>query len=113
MQGIIINIHMSSCKSTHYYCQISIKLSTDLTSLSARMFNLRLTHRQDCQWCGDKKEDSEHIACHCQTKDTEPCVIMFLMTKDLENMRVNGLISLVANTRLGIIHQPHFKTAMR
>jgi len=28
---------------------------------------------------------------------------MFLKPKDLENMRVNGLISVVANTRLGII----------
>ena len=50
---------------------------------------------------------------HWQAKDTEPWVIMFLMTKDLENMRVNGLKSLVANTRLGTICQPHFKTARR
>ena len=50
---------------------------------------------------------------HWHAKDTEPWVITFLMTKDLENMRVNGLISLVANTRLGIIHQPHFKRARR
>jgi len=28
---------------------------------------------------------------------------MFVMPKDLENMRVNGLICLGANTRLGII----------
>jgi hypothetical protein len=28
---------------------------------------------------------------------------MFLRLKDLENMRVNGLISLVANTRLDVI----------
>jgi hypothetical protein len=28
---------------------------------------------------------------------------MFLKSKDLENMRVNGLISLVADTRLGIM----------
>jgi hypothetical protein len=38
---------------------------------------------------------------------------MFLKPKDLENTRVNGLISLVANTRLGIILQPHFKIARR
>jgi hypothetical protein len=28
---------------------------------------------------------------------------VFLKPKDLENMRVNGIISLVASTRLGII----------
>jgi hypothetical protein len=50
---------------------------------------------------------------HCHLKDTEPWVIMFFMTKDLENMMANGLISLVADTRLGIICQPHFKTAKR
>jgi hypothetical protein len=38
---------------------------------------------------------------------------MYLMSKDLENMRVNGLISLVANTRFGVVCQPHFKTARR
>jgi hypothetical protein len=38
---------------------------------------------------------------------------MFLMPKDLENMTVNGLISLVAITRLGILPQLHFKIARR
>jgi hypothetical protein len=50
---------------------------------------------------------------HWHVKDTEPWIVMFLMTKDLENMRVNGLISLVANTRRGVIGKPHFKTARR
>ena len=50
---------------------------------------------------------------HWHAKDIAPWFIMFLMTKDLENMRVNGLISLVANTRLGIILQPHLTTASR
>jgi hypothetical protein len=38
---------------------------------------------------------------------------MFLKPKDLENLRVNGLISLVDNTRLGITPEHHFKVARR
>ena len=96
---------------THYYCQIIIQILTDHTTIRSHMFKLRLTHRQDCQRCGDEKKIVYILYVtvkHWHAKDTEPWVIMFLMTKDLENMRVNGLISLVANTRLGIIHQPHF-----
>ena len=53
-----------------------------------------------------RKEDSVHIVCHCAAL---ACKIyrnlgrVFLTPKGLENMRVNGLINLVANTRLGIL----------
>jgi len=38
---------------------------------------------------------------------------MFLKPKDLANLRVNGLISLVDNTRLGIAPEHRFKIARR
>ena len=40
---------------------------------------------------------------HWQAKDTEPRVIIFLKPKDLENVMMNSLISLITNTRLGIV----------
>ena len=38
---------------------------------------------------------------------------VFLRPSDLENMTANGLISLVANSRLGVLSEPYFKTARR
>jgi len=51
-------------------------------------------------------EDSVHIVCHypalvCRKYRT--LGRMFVMAKDLENMRVNSLTSLVANIRLIIV----------
>jgi len=40
---------------------------------------------------------------HWHAKDTEARVIMFLKPKDLENVTMNSLICLIANTGLGII----------
>jgi hypothetical protein len=40
---------------------------------------------------------------HWYAKDTEPRLVMYLKPKDLENVRVNSLISLIANTRLGTV----------
>jgi hypothetical protein len=51
-----------------------------------------------------KKEDNVTTACHClelACKRYRTLGHMFLKHKDLENMRVNGLMSLIANTRLG------------
>jgi hypothetical protein len=69
----------------------------------ANVFKLRLTQWQDCRLFGDEKEDSGHTVCHwlalvCKIYRT--LYHMFLKTKDLENVRVNGLIRVVANTRL-------------
>jgi len=38
---------------------------------------------------------------------------MFLKAKDLVYMKANGIISMAANTRLGVIPQPHCKKARR
>jgi len=38
---------------------------------------------------------------------------VFLRPSDLENMTANGLISLVVNSRLGVVPEPHFKIAGR
>ena len=72
---------------------------------TAHMFKLRLAQWQDCQLCGDKREDSVHTVCHCLAlacKRYRTLGLMFLKSKRLENMRVNGLISLTANIRPGI-----------
>ena len=67
---------------------------------------LGLAHRQDCRMCGNKKEDSVRTVClylalTCyRYRSLGPT---FLTPKDLENIRVNGLTSLVANTCLGLI----------
>ena len=50
------------------------------------------------------KEDSVHTVCLALASKryrTLGCCV--LEAKDLENVRVNGLISLIANTRLGIV----------
>lgn len=43
------------------------------------------------------------IVWHRHAEDTELWGHMFLTSKDLKNVRVNGLVSLVAYTRLGIV----------
>jgi len=53
-----------------------------------------------------KEKISVHTVCQCvalQCKRYRTLGCVFLIPKDLENMRVNSLISLLANTRLGII----------
>lgn len=91
-----------------------VGILTGHTTLRAHMFKLRLTQRQNCIQCEDERGDGVCIVCywHWHVKDAETWV-MFLTSKDLVHMRVSGLISLVANTRLGIIPQPHFKKARK
>ena len=90
---------------------------TGLTTLKAPMLKLGLRQQQDCQMCVDIKEDCVHIVCHCPAlacKRYGTLGHMFLKPKDLETTRVNGLISLVANTRLAILTTlAPFKTALR
>jgi hypothetical protein len=49
------------------------------TTIRSRMFKLRLTWRQECRLCRDKKEDSLHILYvivqHWHAKETEPWVV--------------------------------------
>jgi hypothetical protein len=56
------------------------------------------------------KEDSVHIVCHCPVLASKRYRIwgsMFLKPEDLENARVSSLLSLVANTGLGLVSKPH------
>ena len=74
------------------------------------------TQQQDCRLCRDEKEDCVHVVCHCPAL---ACIRYgtlgrkFLKPKDLEKLRVIGLISLVDNTRFGIIAEHQFKIARR
>jgi hypothetical protein len=45
--------------------KVSVGLLTGHTTLRAHMFKLGLTKQQDYRLCGDGKEDSLHIECHC------------------------------------------------
>ena len=86
--------------------KLNVGLPTGRTILTAHMFNLEPTQRLVCQLYGEEKEDIVPILCHwpipaCKIYRTLGRV--FLKPKDLENMRVNGLKSLVAKTRVGKI----------
>jgi hypothetical protein len=75
------------------------------TTLIALMIKLGPTQRQDGRLCGDEKEDIVHTSIVCDRlalacKGYRTLGLMFLTPKDLENMRMNGL---VANNRLGLI----------
>jgi hypothetical protein len=64
------------------------------------------TERQECQLYGHDKEDSVHTVCHCSVLACKRCRIWgsaFLKPEDLEKVRVGSLLSLVANTRLGLV----------
>jgi len=70
------------------------------------MFKLGLTQQQDRPLYGVKKENRVHIVCQCLVVECERYSYlgrMVLGSKLLENMWVNGIVSLVANTRLGIV----------
>jgi hypothetical protein len=73
---------------------VAVVLLTGFTNSTARIFNLRLTQQQDCWLCGDKKESSKLIVCHCpllacKRYRTLGCTL--LKPKDLENIGVNSL----------------------
>jgi hypothetical protein len=98
--------------------QVAVGLLRGHTKLRAYMFNLGHTQRQDCRLCRDEKEDtsSVRIIGHCPAlacKRYRILGLMFLKTEDLENLRVNVLISLLDNTSFGIIVEHHFKKARR
>ena len=72
----------------------AVRLLTGHTSLiRAHMFKLGLTQRQDCRLCGNEKDGSVHIVCHCPTlacKRYRNLGRMLFTAKDLEDVRVNG-----------------------
>jgi hypothetical protein len=81
-------------------------LLTGHTNLRAHLYKLGYTEGQECQLCGYEKEDSIHTVCCCPVLACKRYRIlgyMFLKPEDLENVRVSSLLSLVANTGLGLI----------
>jgi hypothetical protein len=75
--------------------QVTVGLFRGHTTLRAYMFKLGRTQRQDCRLCRDEREDNVHTVGHCPAlacKRYRNLGRMFLKPKDLENLRVNGLI---------------------
>jgi hypothetical protein len=86
--------------------RISVGLLTGHTSLREHLYKLGYTEGQKCWLCGYEKEDSVHIVYDCPVlafKRYRILGCMFLKPEDLENVRVSSLVSLVANTGLGLI----------
>ena len=84
----------------------AVGLLTGHTSLRAHLHKLGHAERQECQQCGQDKEDRVHIVCDCPVlagKRYRILGCMFLKPEDLENVRVSSLLSLVANTGLGLV----------
>jgi hypothetical protein len=84
----------------------AVGLLTGHTKLRAHLYKLGHTEGQECRLCGYEKEDSVLIVCDwpvlaCKRYRIFGC--MFLKPEDLQNVRVSSLLSLVANTRLGLI----------
>jgi hypothetical protein len=83
----------------------AVGLLTGHTSLRAHLYKLGHTEGQECRLCGYEKEDSVHIVCDCPVLAWKRYRIwgsMFLKPEDLQKVRVNSLLSLVANTGLGL-----------
>jgi len=92
--------------------RVTVELLTGHKTLRPPMFKLGLAQRQECRLRGDKKEDGGNTVYQCPVlacKRHKTLGCTFLKPKDLENMRVNGLVSLVANPRSGIITYTQFK----
>jgi predicted Zn-ribbon and HTH transcriptional regulator len=84
----------------------AVGLLTGHTSLRAHLHKLGHTEGQECRLCGYEKEDSVHIVCDCPVLACKRYRIfgcMFLKPEDLEKVRVSSLLSLVANTGLGLV----------
>ena len=84
----------------------AVGLLTGHISLRAHLHKLGHTERQECRLCGYEKEDSVHTVCDCPVlacKRDRILGCVFLKPEDLENVRVNSLLSLVANTGLGLV----------
>jgi len=85
------------------HLKVAMGLPTGHTTLTAHLFKFRLTGLPTCVGTENKIVYIFHIIVrHWHAKDTEPWV-MFFMPKDLRNISVNDLTSLVVNTRLAIM----------
>ena len=75
----------------------AVGLLTGHTTLRAHMYKVGLAQSCKTANCRDDKEGSVHMyVCKIQNLGS-----MLLRPKDLQKVRVGGLLSLVANTRLG------------
>jgi hypothetical protein len=84
----------------------AVGLLTGHTRLRVHLYKLGHTERQECRLCGYEKEDSVHTVCHCPVLACKRYRIlgcMFLKPEDLANVRESSLLSLVANTGLGLV----------
>jgi hypothetical protein len=84
----------------------AVGLLTGHTRLRSHVHKLGHTGRQECRLCGYEKEDSVHIVCDCPVLPCKRYRILgytFLKPEDLKKVRVSSLLSLVANTGLGLI----------
>jgi hypothetical protein len=76
------------------------------TILRTHLYKLGHTERQECRLCGYDKEDSVYIVCECPVLACKRYRIwgsMLLKPEDFEKVRVRSLLSLVANTGLGLV----------
>jgi hypothetical protein len=88
----------------------AVGLLTGHMTLRVHLHKLGHTERQECRLCGHDKEDSVHIVCDCPVLACKRYRIwgcMFLKPEDLETLKVSSLLSLVANTWLGLVSQSH------
>ena len=69
--------------------KVAVGLLTGRTTLKARIFQLGIPQRL----CGDEREDSVHIVCHCRAltcKRYRNLDCMFLKPKNIQNVRMNS-----------------------
>jgi hypothetical protein len=84
----------------------AVGLLTGHTSLKTHLYKPRHTKGQERRLRGYDTADSEHIVCDCPVlacKRYRMWGSMFLKPEDIENVRVSSLLSLVANTGLGLV----------
>jgi hypothetical protein len=83
----------------------AVGLLTGHTALRAHLYELGHTEGLELRLCGYDK-GGVHIVCDCPVLAPKRYRIwgsMFLQSEDVENVRVGSLLSLVANTGLGLI----------
>jgi hypothetical protein len=88
----------------------AVGLLTSHTSLRAHLYKLGHTEWQEYRLCGYDNEDIVHTVCDCHALACKRYRIwgsMFLKPEDMDKVRMTSLLSLVANTGLGIVSQPH------
>ena len=87
--------------------RVAVELLTGHTTVKVQCLNSDSHRGKTAECAGTKGRQCTYCTvCHCAAlacKRYRNLGRVFLTPKGLENMRVNGLINLVANTRLGIL----------